>query len=439
MPCMSIFSAILDSRAACTSDNEKTLVTQVLQVIFVRFGVRRTTSMAHRPQGNSHVERFHRYLEEALTIVLPRYVDWDRMIHVVLFAYRCMVQETTGYSPFFLMFGRELRMPFELLLDPDESKPLFDAQRQNDPNPMDLEDGKEQAEAYITRLVDTLQATFRVVRRAQEIAHAKNMQRLNQDQLPISFKRGDLAYWRSRNTPENAVGAMRIDIPTSEEFKPRKLMFRWSGPHMIVRALSEVSYVLQHPRLGEIVAHVGDLQHCTPFSDQIVDTSVQSAYAPPHTAPPPGAVGLGPNTFTDVKLLKENDMCVVWLPEFGNEELAVVRFLGDNQFLWYSAFGASRNLTEPSIKKFAKTAWQPGWIDLSDDRPVYQNRKPPNGVPFTAKATELGTNFLVMGFTLTKSNRISAELVKWVGNRLRSLKKSKELLQLAAGDDILLG
>jgi hypothetical protein len=132
-------------------------------------------------------------------------------------------------------------------------------------------------------------------------------------------------------------------------------------------------------------------------------------------------------------------MCVVWLPEFGNEELAVVRFLGDNQFLWYSAFGASRNLTEPSIKKFAKTAWQPGWIDLSDDRPVYQNRKPPNGVPFTAKATELGTNFLVMGFALTKSNRIPAELVKWVDNRLRSLKKSKELLQLAAGDDTWMG
>jgi len=415
------------------SDNERTLVTEVMNVIFVRFGVRRTTSMAHRPQGNSHIERFHRYLEESLTIILPRYSDWDKMIHVVLFAYRCMVQETTGYSPFFLMFGRELRMPFEFLLDPDDSKPLFDAQRKTDPSPSDCDDGKEQAEIYIARLVDTLQATFRVVRRAQQIAHEKNERRLNQNQLPIAFKRGDLVYWRSRNTPENVEGAMRVEVPSKGEFKPHKLTFRWSGPYMITRATTDVSYGLQHPRLGEIVAHVGDLQHCTPFSDLIVDTSVQSAYAPPHAAPPPGAIGPGPNTFTDPKLLKVNDMCVVWLPEFGNEELTILRFIGDNQFVWYSAFGASRNLVEPSIKKFAKTAWQPGWIDITDDRPIYQSRKPPNGIPYTAKATELGTNFLVMGFELTKSNRVRAELVKWVDDRLRSLKKAKELLLLAAG------
>jgi hypothetical protein len=111
----------------------------------------------------------------------------------------------------------------------------------------------------------------------------------------------------------------------------------------------------------------------------------------------------------------------------------VLRFLGNDQFQWYSAYAASRSRTEDSLKKFARTAWQPGWIDTSDDKAIYQFKRPPHCIAYIAESIELGNNFLVGGFTLTKSNRVRAELVTWVGDRMRSLKKAKELLDLAAG------
>ena len=40
--------------------------------------------------------------------------DWDRHIPYVLFAYRESPHETTGYSPFELLYGRQVRGPLQL-------------------------------------------------------------------------------------------------------------------------------------------------------------------------------------------------------------------------------------------------------------------------------------------------------------------------------------
>ena len=40
--------------------------------------------------------------------------DWDDFIDPVLFSIRTAIQESTHYTPFFLMYGREARFPFEV-------------------------------------------------------------------------------------------------------------------------------------------------------------------------------------------------------------------------------------------------------------------------------------------------------------------------------------
>ena len=41
--------------------------------------------------------------------------DWDRLLPYVLFAYHKVPQTTTGFSPFELLYGREVKGPLDVL------------------------------------------------------------------------------------------------------------------------------------------------------------------------------------------------------------------------------------------------------------------------------------------------------------------------------------
>jgi len=74
----------------------------------------------YRPSTNSTAERFHRTLNSMLAKALTQdnQRDWDLRLPFVMAAYRAAKHESTGYSPNFLIFGREARAPIDLVLGP---------------------------------------------------------------------------------------------------------------------------------------------------------------------------------------------------------------------------------------------------------------------------------------------------------------------------------
>ena len=48
--------------------------------------------------------------------------DWDMNLPLVMYAYRTSIQDTTGATPFSLMFGREARLPIDLMFPPPEAE-----------------------------------------------------------------------------------------------------------------------------------------------------------------------------------------------------------------------------------------------------------------------------------------------------------------------------
>ena len=63
------------------------------------------------------VERFNRTLLGMLAVTTKEHpFDWEDQIRKVCMAYNTSVHATTGYTPFYLMFGREARLPADYML-----------------------------------------------------------------------------------------------------------------------------------------------------------------------------------------------------------------------------------------------------------------------------------------------------------------------------------
>jgi len=68
-------------------------------------------------QSDGMVERYIRTIEAQLATFFQDYQrDWDRHLPLLLISYRLAVHETTKFTPVMLMFGRELRVPLDLLI-----------------------------------------------------------------------------------------------------------------------------------------------------------------------------------------------------------------------------------------------------------------------------------------------------------------------------------
>ena len=52
--------------------------------------------------------------------------DWDKLVPYLLFAYRDIPQASTGFSPFELLYGRDVREPLDILKESWEASQKSD-------------------------------------------------------------------------------------------------------------------------------------------------------------------------------------------------------------------------------------------------------------------------------------------------------------------------
>ena len=81
-------------------------------------GIKKSNTTPYHPMGNGQTERFNRTIINLLKSLEPaQKKDWKNYVRKLCYAYNCTVNRSTGYSPHFLMFGRDPKIPIDIILD----------------------------------------------------------------------------------------------------------------------------------------------------------------------------------------------------------------------------------------------------------------------------------------------------------------------------------
>lgn len=98
------------------SDQGANFESQLIQELLQIAGVKKSRTTPYHPMGNGHTERFNRTLGNMIRALPPRDKQrWPQMLQTLTFAYNCTAHESTGYAPFYLMYGRIPRLPVDVM------------------------------------------------------------------------------------------------------------------------------------------------------------------------------------------------------------------------------------------------------------------------------------------------------------------------------------
>ena len=99
------------------SDQGQNFLSKVIQRLCRITGIKKTRTTAYHPQGNGQCERFNQTLIQMLrTLESDKKSNWKAAVPSLVHAYNCTRSETTGFSPYQLMFGRPPRLAIDAVL-----------------------------------------------------------------------------------------------------------------------------------------------------------------------------------------------------------------------------------------------------------------------------------------------------------------------------------
>ena len=194
------------------SDGGPQFTSAIMEEVLSLLGINHSVTTPYHPEANGLCERVNGTIKSMLRkLAFDNPKSWDRLLQCALFAYREVPQETTGFSPFLLVYGREARGPVSLIKD------LW---------------------LNTTLEVETKSAYTHVIDLQRKISHCCELAcERTRDQNDKSKKRYDRKA-KLRTFTEN--DKVLLFLPTSSN----KLTSQWKGPYQIVRKINDVDYVI---------------------------------------------------------------------------------------------------------------------------------------------------------------------------------------------------
>jgi hypothetical protein len=183
--------------------------------------IRQKFTANYHPQTNM-TERVNRTLKPLIAIFAQEHPhSWDKEIQQLAFAIRTSVNETTGETPAFLMFGRDPIIPLDLIIgEPIQGPPLMNKDQ-------------EQTRNYRTYLMNKLRVAFNTVKEHSEIEKLTQKMKYDKHTTQREFAEGDLV-WVATTTAQLGNNSIR-----------GKLQPKYQGPCRILERRGPSTFIIK--------------------------------------------------------------------------------------------------------------------------------------------------------------------------------------------------
>ena len=99
------------------TDNGSEFKNKMWDEVFKRLKMEHRVTPIYSPQCNGRIEGFHRFLKACIGKQLQQGLEWDDLVWKATAAYNFFPTESSGFSPFFLMYGREANAKHMILAE----------------------------------------------------------------------------------------------------------------------------------------------------------------------------------------------------------------------------------------------------------------------------------------------------------------------------------